>query len=437
MRDRKTIARRRGPCLLLVVLAVSGTVRAHEIPTEAVARLLARPSGASFQVLVRVPMSSMRDLEVPEFGPGYLDVERLAPQLAELSAQWLAPFVQVFEDGELLPMAATAATQISIPSDRSFSAFEEALAHVRGPLPGNSENLVWGQVLFDVLLEYPIRSERAAFSIHSRLDHLADNVLTALQFQTPEGVTRAYQFAGDPGLLPLDPSWLQAAWRFVQSGFLHILDGVDHLLFLFCLVVPLRRLRSLVWIVTAFTVAHSFTLIASAMGLAPDALWFPPLVETIIAASILYMALENIVGAARRRWVFAMGFGLVHGFGFAFALRETLQFAGSHVLTSLLAFNVGVELGQLFVLLLLAPILAALFRFVLPERIGTIILSALAAHVAWGWMAERGAVLGQFSLGWSPAASPYTWLAGTALVCAGALAAAHWRARSAAASSSS
>ena len=399
--------------------------------------MLARPAGAKFQVLVRVPMSSMRDVEVPEFGPGYLDVNRLAPQLAALSAQWIAPFVVLYEDGERLPMADSAATQVSIPSDRSFAAFEQALTHVRGPLPENSENLIWGQVLFDVLLEFPVRSAHAEFSMHSRLDHLADNVVTALQFQTAEGVPRAYQFSGDPGVLPLDPSWLQAAWRFVQSGFLHILDGVDHLLFLFCLVVPLRRLRPLVWIVTAFTVAHSFTLIASAMGLAPDALWFPPLVETLIAASILYMALENIVGAARRRWMFAIGFGLVHGFGFAFALRETLQFAGSHVLTSLLAFNVGVELGQLFVLLLLAPILAALFRFVLPERIGTIILSALAAHVAWHWMAERGVVLGQFSLDWSPAANPYSWLAATALVSAGALAAAHWRARSAASPSGS
>ena len=281
-----------------------------------------------------------------------------------------------------------------------------------------------------MLLEYPIRSDRAEFSIHSRLSHLAASVVTALQFQTAEGVTRVYQFSGDPGLLPLDPNWFQAACRFVQSGFLHILDGFDHLLFLFCLVVPLRSLRPLIWIVTSFTVAHSFTLIASAMGLAPDALWFPPLVETLIAASILYMALENIVGVTRRRWVFAMGFGLVHGFGFAFALRETLQFAGSHVLASLLAFNVGVELGQLFVLLLLVPVLVALFRFVLPERIGTIILSVLAAHVAWHWMAERGAVLGQFDLGWGAAANPYSWLAGTALIAAGVLAVAHWRARS-------
>ncbi|HIG16397.1 MAG TPA: hypothetical protein EYQ31_03375, partial [Candidatus Handelsmanbacteria bacterium] len=77
-----------------------------------------------------------------------------------------------------------------------------------------------------------------------------------------------------------------------------ILDGLDHLLFLLCLVVPFRRFRALVPIVTGFTVAHSVTLIASAYGLAPNALWFPPLVETLIALSIVYMAFENIIGAS-------------------------------------------------------------------------------------------------------------------------------------------
>ena len=85
----------------------------------------------------------------------------------------------------------------------------------------------------------------------------------------------------------------------------------------------------------------------------------------------------------------AFGFGLVHGFGFSFALRETLQFAGSHLLTSLLSFNVGVELGQLLVLVLLVPALDLLFRYVVAERMGTIILSALVAHTAWHWMIER------------------------------------------------
>ena len=76
--------------------------------------------------------------------------------------------------------------------------------------------------------------------------------------------------------------------------------------------------------------AHSITLIASAYNYAPDALWFPPLIETLIATSIFYMALENIVvpDARARRWIITFCFGLVHGFGFSFGLQHTLQFAG-------------------------------------------------------------------------------------------------------------
>ena len=160
---------------------------------------------------------------------------------------------------------------------------------------------------------------------------------------------RAFEFVGDPGLVRLDPHWYQAALNFVKLGFFHILDGTDHLLFLFCLVIPFRSLRKLIPVVTSFTVAHSITLIASAYNLAPDFLWFPPLIETLIAMSIVYMALENIVGGigVQRRWMITFGFGLVHGFGFSFALRQTLQFAGSHLLTSLLSFNIGVELGPI------------------------------------------------------------------------------------------
>ena len=224
------------------------------------------------------------------------------------------------------------------------------------------------------------------------------------------GAVRAFEFTGDPGLIRLDPRWYQAALQFVKLGFGHILDGTDHLLFLLCLVIPFRRLRALVPIVTAFTVAHSITLIASAYNLAPDALWFPPLVEALIAASILYMALENIVGTANvhRRWMIAFAFGLVHGFGFSFALRETLQFAGSHLLTSLLSFNVGVELGQLLVLALMIPALDVLFRLVVAERMGTIILSAIVAHTAWHWMTERVDRLSQFRFEW-PAFTAAQW----------------------------
>jgi hypothetical protein len=100
--------------------------------------------------------------------------------------------------------------------------------------------------------------------------------------------------------------------------------------------------------------------------------------------------------ALQRRWLVTFAFGLVHGFGFSFALRQTLQFAGSHLLTSLFSFNIGVELGQLLVLLVLIPALEILFRFVVAEQLGTIILSALVGHTAWHWMGDRYAVLRQF-----------------------------------------
>jgi hypothetical protein len=144
-------------------------------------------------------------------------------------------------------------------------------------------------------------------------------------------------------------------------------------------------------------VAHSITLIASTFGLVPNVLWFPSLIEMLIAASIVYMAIENIVGSRwQRRWLIAFGFGLVHGFGFSFALTETLQFAGTHVLTSLLAFNLGVEIGQLLIILVAVPVLNILFRKPHIERIGTIMLSAILAHSGWHWMSARASDLAMY-----------------------------------------
>jgi len=117
-------------------------------------------------------------------------------------------------------------------------------------------------------------------------------------------------------------------------------------------------------------------------------------VETAIAASIVYMALENIIGAdLRRRWLITGLFGLVHGFGFSYGLKENLQFAGHHLLVALLSFNVGIEIGQIGVLALMLPVLALLRRTILQGRVGVVILSAVVAHTGWHWMAERGDVL--------------------------------------------
>lgn len=388
----------------IAVLSVmfSSNARAHEIPNDVTVQAFFRPSGNRAHLLVRVPLKAMRDIVFPEKGTGYLDLERTAPLLPDASILWISDFIELYEGNTRLPKPKVMATQISLESDRSFADYDTALAHVTGPPLSPETTLVWNQVMMDVLFDYPIQSDRSEFSIHPGLARLGLRVLTVLRFMPPSGVVRAFEYEGDPGLVRLDPRWYQAALRFVNLGFFHILDGTDHLLFLFCLVIPFRRFGALIPIVTSFTVAHSITLIASAYNFAPDALWFPPLIETLIAMSIVYMALENIVGTSNvhRRWIITFGFGLVHGFGFSFVLRQTMQFAGSHMLTSLLSFNVGVELGQLLVLVLLIPLLEVLFRYVVAERMGTIILSALVAHTGWHWMIDRGSQLSQFRWQW-------------------------------------
>jgi len=390
----------------LAFVGLAGTAAAHEIPTDVKVQAFLEPKGDRLRLLVRVPLAAMRDMSVPMNPLGYLDLTQVDSVLRDAAILWIADYVELYEGEKRLTSPSIVAARVSLPSDRSFDDYESALAHVRGPpLPPETE-IYWAQGLLDVLFEYPIESDQSEFAIHPGLERLGLSVVNVLRFIQPDGSVRAFDFPGNPGLIRLDPQWHHVFGSFVRLGFRHILEGTDHLLFLFCLLIPFRRFRELVLLTTAFTMAHSTTLVASAYGVAPSALWFPPLVETLIATSIVYMALENIVGGkVRRRWLITFGFGLVHGFGFSFALRETLQFAGSHLLTSLLAFNLGVELGQLLVLVLMLPLLSVLFRHVVAERTGTVILSALVAHTGWHWMVERGARLGQFD--WPELDAPF------------------------------
>ncbi|MEE2777619.1 MAG: HupE/UreJ family protein [Acidobacteriota bacterium] len=410
--------------IVVAALAVLGAAAAgaHDIPTDVTLQTFVKPDGRTLQFVVRVPMEALQDMRFPVEGPGYLDLEaaRAGRVLTDAADLWVGENVELYEEGRQLPPLELRGVRVSLPSDRSFTTFDNAVAHIAASPLSASTRIVWQQAMLDMLFEAPIQSETASFSIRPRHARLGMRVVTVLRYLPPGRAERAFQYRGEPGLVRLDPRWHQAALRFVEEGFFHILDGLDHLLFLACLVIPLRKLRELVVVVTSFTVAHSITLIASAYGFVPDSLWFPPLVELLIAVSIVYMALENIVGArVQRRWWITFAFGLVHGFGFSFVLRETLQFAGSHLLTSLVSFNIGVELGQIFVLILLVPALDWLLRKVVPERLGTILLSAIVAHTSWHWMAERATALGEYNLvpGLVPEmAALLPWLAPIALL---------------------
>jgi hypothetical protein len=136
------------------------------------------------------------------------------------------------------------------------------------------------------------------------------------------------------------------------------------------------------------------------LGMVPTGLWFPPLVELLIAASIFYMVLENLLKPdTHRRWLVAFTFGLVHGFGFSFALGETLERAGDQLFFSLLGFNLGIEAGQILVLLIAVPLLRLAGRW-LPERGLVLVASVLIGHTAWHWLLERWLTLQAFNLSW-------------------------------------
>jgi hypothetical protein len=174
------------------------------------------------------------------------------------------------------------------------------------------------------------------------------------------------------------------------------------LLLVFCLVLPFRRTRDIVPVAAAFASAIPITLIASACGLAPDGLWFGPLIDVLVAITILYTALVNISGGITvyRRAIVALLFGLIYGFSFAFGFASKAQFAGAYPLVSAISFNVGVEGALLLVVALLVPILGLLFRYSSAKRIESIVLSVLAAHTAWHWMTERWDRFNRFPLRW-------------------------------------
>ena len=317
--------------VLTFLLATAGSrLIAHEVPNEVTVQAFVRPQGQTLTLVMRAPLKSMRDIDIPVAANGFLDFSRIDKALNDAAVLWIRDFVEVYENDQRLTTPRITATRASLPGDRSFETYEQAMAYITtGPRLGQETQIYWEQGLLDVVFEYPIGSDQSDFAIRPGLTRLGLRVNIVLQFMQPGKPERVFDVHADTGIVHLDPRWHQAFYLFAREGFFHILDGTDHLLFLLCLVIPFRKLRGLAIVVTAFTIAHSVTLIASAYGMAPDGLWFPPLIETLIAISIVYMAFENIVGAQlQRRWIITFGFGLIHGFGFSFLLRERLQFAG-------------------------------------------------------------------------------------------------------------
>jgi hypothetical protein len=387
--------------LMTLLLASPLSAFAHDVPDNVSIQAFLKPDGGQLQVLVRMPVKALIDIEFPQLPEtGFLDSAHIEPFSAAASKLWIADFLTLYEGDARLPRPTVVKFLLSTDTDPSFTSYAGALAHIDGPpLPANSL-IGWDRAVLDVLLETPIHSDRSDFSLLPRWGRLGIRVISTVGFLPPEGGIRTFEYEGDPDLYRLNPKADQAVAHFIQLGLAHIVDQTDHLLFLICLVLLLPGFRALLTFVAPFTLAHSVALSAFGYHIAPRPIWIPPLVATLMAAAIIYMGIESMFAARRRRWIAAIATGLVFGLGFWFDLQPVLQFGGAHPLISVLSFNAGLEIGQLLTLALLVSAAHVLFWLTGPARINTIIFAGLTVHLAWHRMAERAVILRGVPVQW-------------------------------------
>ena len=400
----------------LVFLAVAPRPAvSHDIPDEIRIPVFVRELDGELHVVARVPLLLLLSLNVPKWGAGYLDFERADPVLRRAGGVFAEEAPLFHPDGSLLPPT-LAAYRVALPWDRSFTSFDAARETVLSdPLPADTQ-VFWNQGFLDFYLTYPAPADGSVEIECNVAPGFGDRVALDVLYERRETgreelKSNLYHISIREGRVALDPSPFQAFFAFGRSGVEHILTGWDHLLFLICLIAPfgqLSRIKHLLIMVTGFTVAHSVTLVSAALGHAPEALWFVPLVEGVVALSILYTAIENLISASVvRRAVLAFVFGLFHGFGFAFALGESLAFAGDHLPLALFSFNLGVEAGQAAVVLAAIPILHLFSGSDRSRFAVSALLSVVGGHAAWHLLESR---FSELSRAWAiSGGAPPSW----------------------------
>ena len=244
----------------------------------------------------------------------------------------------------------------------------------------------------DIILEfeYPVPETLQQLELRSTFTQLTDSdhrIFCKLEWN---GKVRQYLFDiyNSRYIIELDEGssgTFQQMGRFVVLGVEHIFTGYDHLAFLLALILLGGSLQSLIGVVSSFTIAHSVTLSLATL----DVLVFPTeFVESAIALSICYIALENIfVEKTSGRWKITFFFGLIHGFGFSTVLRE-MNLPSTGLLTSLFSFNLGVEIGQVVIIAMVCPLVFFLARQTW-HKVAVTVTSALIGGLGLVWFVDR------------------------------------------------
>jgi hypothetical protein len=386
----QTLCRAGLAAIAAVTIAASPSVaRANgsDLPPEVVLQGFVKPVDGRLQLLVRIPLVFIQPFAVPKRGPGYLDLTRIDNVLQQ-AATAASRQITLFEDGaRLVPTVRQA--RISVLSDRSFRDYATALAQIEGPPLAPDTELFWNQGFFDTEIDYPIHSPNGHFSVSVNvMPDLGSRVRLQLQFLPVGASPRNFELTGGSTSVALDPAWYEAAWLFMKKGFFGVF-ATDRIVFLLCLVAPFRRLKGLLAVIVVLAALQALTLTASAVGAVVENHWLPAFVDTSFAVAILLLAIGNLgMPDLRRRWFIGAVIGGLGGFGLGRVLSELLQLGGSHAVVAIASFNVGVALAEIASLLIAVAVLRALFALMLGPSLGVIVLSALAAHVAWHAMVD-------------------------------------------------
>ncbi len=250
-----------------------------------------------------------------------------------------------------------------------------------------------GYVLVDAAIAYTLPAGARRFTLASTLapGALGERTTTNVFADLRSGAPVYYRVSGlleTPVVVA--PGWLEGMRSFVSAGAAHILGGPDHLLFLLCLVLGVSSLGALAWRITGFTAGHAITLAVGFYGLLPQPAWFAPAIDAAIAASIVIAGAVALLGRGGQGLVaVTLLIGLIHGFGFSFALRDMLSADGPNVLPGLAGFNIGVELAQLLLGLAVFGLFRLLRRWRTAERGTRVAAVSAAMAVAVVWLFAR------------------------------------------------
>ncbi|WP_444911229.1 HupE/UreJ family protein [Microbulbifer sp. PAAF003] len=290
-----------------------------------------------------------------------------------------------------------------IGNEPDFATLEEAQqAFMQQYFPEDTnQRLYVGDTLVDIQIYYPLEAPLGEYQLSSSLNpglpNQEDTANLVLDYNP--GKTQVFRSRGlmQKPLL-ITHSSIDAVKTFLAEGMAHILKGLDHVLFVLCLSLGALSLPLLLWRATGFTIGHSITLSAGFFGFVPTVSWFVPMVETGIALSIIYMAWislhredTKITGSESTIFIGTCMLGLLHGLGFSFLLHEILQVDSPNIWQSLLAFNLGIEAGQVLIILAIWPLtyLASRWKKEWEIRIRYSV-AGLCSAIAFIWTLDRG-----------------------------------------------